>query len=654
MIKKNESLHPGGSDLTLAAAVAAGFKAGDRVLDVGCGTGVSLALLTERYGIIPRGIDCSDAAVHYASLHHPELDIKLADAGALPYDDMSFDHVLMECVLSLLTDPAAAISEALRVLKPGGSLIISTLTGQGEEPHIPGADDMTVILSEDRTADLTQYMIDSIMEYGSLGERISSESALTGIPAEMIFGCGDNCCTVDVRNAGYRLIVLRKSLAQAQNGTPVDHLVADRIGVRYEDLTQEAVEEYQIQAFRRTLSYARDHSKFYGALLKDICPDDIRTMEDIRDIPMTSESDLAGNEWQFQCINASEVDRNVTVPVLGSQPAVTEARTTGTTGRSKRISYTQEDQERSIEFINRGFMTMDCRKGERMLIFMSGQTEGSIGDMVIKAMVPLGMDIRVYGAVTDIRDAYDALMEFRPQVVEAIPWHAAALARYGTQFGNPEREFIRSVNLSADVVPDAIVKRLEDLWGCTVHRHYGTTEMAIFGGVECIHHQGYHIRPCDILYEIPENDENGYGEMLITTLDRKGMPLIRYRTGDIARFIDTQCACGCRIRRIEKFLGRKSNQIVLPGTSFYLVELAEVLYSIPEVIDFDAELTPAADDLLITIRTLPGETTEECKIREQLRCLNCSPEIRFEETTSFPGGYNLKKKVSNATPLSGV
>ena len=124
------------------------------------------------------------------------------------------------------------------------------------------------------------------------------------------------------------------------------------------------------------------------------------------------------------------------------------------------------------------------------------------------------------------------------------------------------------------------------------------------------------------------------------------MPLIRYRTGDIARFIDTPCGCGCRIRRIEKFLGRKSSLIVLPGTSFYFVELAEKLYGIPEVIDFDAALSSAdADKLALTIRTLPGETANEKKIREQLSSLNCSPEIQFEETLSFPGGYNLKKKV---------
>lgn len=671
------SLHPGGIALTRAAANAAGMQPGDSVLDLGCGTCASLEMLRDEFGIIPCGVDISDATAKKAAARYPSINVIVADVCDLPVDDRSYDHVMLECVISLLDDPHAALNEAVRVLRPGGDLIISTLTGPNDADHTAGLVSlaeleshlthlgMDMMMCEDHTADLTQYMIDSIMEYGGLEERIRAESELTGITGTSIYNC--SASTYDLRTTGYYLVIFRK-----RRGTPVDHLVAERIGITSEQLTQDAVESYQINAFRRTMRYAMDRSRFYSNLLEGIDPDNIHSMEDIKGIPSTCESDLAGNEWQFQCIGSSAVDRKVTIPVLDQAPqraslsdelsdimssGIAQASTTGTSGSRKRISYTAEDQARSIEFINRGFLTMNCTEGEKMIIYMSGTSEGSIGDLVARAMEPLRMDIRVYGAVTDIADAYDALMDFRPGVVEAIPWHAAALARYGSRYGNPEKEFIRSVNLSADVVPDAIVRRLEQLWGCTVHRHYGTTEMAIFGGVECIHHQGYHTRPCDILYEIPDTDDNGYGELLITTLDRKAMPLIRYRTGDIARFIDTPCPCGCTIRRIERFLGRKSSLITLTQGSFYLSELAEILYSIPEVIDFDAFLNSEEghESLSLTIRTLPGETADETLIRSNLQTLihadpedssdGSCPEIRFEETSSFPGGYNLKKKV---------
>lgn len=640
------SLHPGGLSLTLDGANAAGMKAGDTVLDIGCGPGTSLAFLEENLGIIPFGIDKSETSIQKALNLHPSIHAQAGDAAALPYADGTFNHVMLECILTLLEDPETALAESIRVLAPGGHLIISSLTGPGLlEPAWLTArmseSGLKLTYQEDRTKDLTQYMIDTILKYGNLGNRIQAEKELTGAS---VFDCSQQ---VDRKKTGYGLYVYQveekagsyhnakayhnaetnnnagannndetnhnaqanrnaEALAgsvkidkinpsQAGYGTPVDALVAKRIGLSPAELTQEAVEKYQLEAFRRTLRYAKENSLFYKEHLAGIDPDKIIDMKDLKTIPTTSEEDLAGNERRFQCLNASRVDRIVTVPVLGqasgrnsgSDSSMVTLPTSGTSGRQKRISYTAADQKRSIDFINRGFMTMNCKPGERMLIFMSGTSPGSIGDLVTRAMEPLQMDIRVYGAVTDIADAYKALMEFRPQVVEALPWHAAALARYGTSYGNPEKEFIRSVNLSADVVPDAIVKRLESLWSCTVHRHYGTTEMAIFGGVECLHHQGYHTRPCDILYEIPETDPDGYGELLITPLDREAMPFIRYKTGDIARFTDKPCPCGCRLRRIERFRGRMTSLISVPGASFYLADLADALYKIPEIIDFD-------------------------------------------------------------------
>ena len=684
------SLHPGGLALTYDAAKAAGMKAGDRVLDVGCGTGTSLAHLTDLFGIVPFGIDISEETVRKAGNLHPELDIRVADAGSLPFPTGSFHHVMLECVLSLLKDHKAALSEAVRVLRPGGHLIINTLTGQdvftggedcfdfdpdfsvSEQPDSLLADHgLACVFKEDRTEDLTRYMIETIMEYGGIEERVRAEQEATGAS---VFQCG---CHPDPKKTGYYIFIYKLG-----EGTPVDRLTADRIGVSPEDLTQEAVEKYQLEALKRTIRYAKERSVFYRRHLAGIDPDQIRELADICRIPTTGESDLADNEREFQCLSQSRVDRIVTVPMLdgdgdetkghGTDQELVTLPTSGTGGKRKRISYTANDQNRSVEFINRGFLTMDCREGERMLIFMSGTAPGSIGDLVARAMAPLHMDVRVYGSVTDIADAYRALTEFRPAVVEALPWHAAALARYGTRYGNPEKEYIRSVNLSADVVPDSIVERLEDLWGCSVHRHYGTTEMAIFGGVECINHKGYHTRPCDILYEIPETDPDGYGELLITTLDREAMPFIRYRTGDIAKFTDEPCPCGCRVRRIEKFKGRKSSLVILPGGAFYLSELADVLYRIPEVVDFDIVLDraeksggedPAAYACII-VRSLPGETVKTAAVEEAVHSLvsdgvdsggksNPVMCIRIEETAGFPSGYNLKKKPLTRREWSG-
>lgn len=425
-----------------------------------------------------------------------------------------------------------------------------------------------------------------------------------------------------------------------KTGTPVDELVAERMGITLPELTQEKIESHQLEAFRNVLRYVKTYSNYYREALSEIDPDEIRTWDDLKKIPYTQESDLAGNEWRFQCVKESVVSRIVTIP------------TTGTRGKRKRLSFTKADQQKSIEFIHRGYLTMGCKAGDRMLIFMSGNTPGSIGDLVKQAVEPVGMEVRVFGEVTDIRTAYEALMEYRPAIVEAIPWHAAALARYGQKFGNPEKEFIHSVNLSADVVPDMVTNRLKRLWGCTVHRHYGSTEMCIFGGVECIHQNGYHLRPSDILYEIPEPDENGMGEIVLTTFAHEAMPLIRYRTGDIGRMTDAVCGCGMPIRRLEKVWGRKSSILHVKDASFFLSELADALYTEDEVVDFGVSISEEGK-MKVTLRTLPGDMADLSRIQDNFAQIpgvkkaeeDLSVSWETEAFLAFPKGYNLKKQI---------
>ena len=141
-------------------------------------------------------------------------------------------------------------------------------------------------------------------------------------------------------------------------GTPVDALNAERMGIKPNELTHEKVTAYQLGAFRRTLSYVKEHSDFYRERFVGIDPENVLTMDDVRTIPYTTEEDLAGNEWRFQCVSSSRVSRNVTVP------------TSGTHGNRKRLSFSETDIARAVAFIYRGFLTMNCTEGEKMLVQM--------------------------------------------------------------------------------------------------------------------------------------------------------------------------------------------------------------------------------------------------------------------------------------------
>jgi phenylacetate-coenzyme A ligase PaaK-like adenylate-forming protein len=373
--------------------------------------------------------------------------------------------------------------------------------------------------------------------------------------------------------------------------TPVDQWVASKLGIPISELSQEKLTDWQIGAFRQTMRYAKDNSRFYRTLFEGFEPEEIRSLKDIERLPLTSETDLADNELAFYCVNPKSIARVVSV------------ETTGTTDRKKRLAFTDGDRRSAMAFIHVGFTTM-CAPGDRMLVMMSGGTAGSIGDTVTHALAAAGIETKVYGMVGDLADAYECIRAYEPNVIVGYPIQSAAIAKYGARFGNPESRYIKSVLMSADALPEAVRKTLNEAWGCQVFNHYGMTEMCIAGGVECEGQNGFHTRDCDLLFEIIDPDENGMGEVVLTTLGREGMPLIRYRTGDIGCFTESHCPCGSPLRRIGHLRGRKSSRIDLAtGKCIYLAEIAEVVLSDPDVIDFDCHLS-AGGRIGLELKTL--------------------------------------------------
>ena len=121
-------LRPGNFDITESAVKAAGFKEGDKVLDIGCGYGDTIRFLKDEYKLEPTGIDMNLRFVEEGSAKNPDLDIRFGDGEFLDeFSSKTFDGVFMECVLSLINIPDEALHEAYCVLKKGGKLVLSDL-----------------------------------------------------------------------------------------------------------------------------------------------------------------------------------------------------------------------------------------------------------------------------------------------------------------------------------------------------------------------------------------------------------------------------------------------------------------------------------------------------------------------------------------------
>lgn len=417
--------------------------------------------------------------------------------------------------------------------------------------------------------------------------------------------------------------------------SPIDEKIAERLGRILPDLTSEELQNAQLETIREMLARIKSESIFYKELLKDIDPEEIRSFSDFRTLPVTTEKDLAGNENVFQCVSPKDVQRIITVP------------TTGTHGKQKRLAFTLSDLKLALDFSYIAFTTF-CEDGDRILVFMSGNTPGGVGDSIRRSLEPLNAETHVYGAVENIPDAFEFMVSYAPDIIVGIPCQIAALAEYGRENG---RNFtVRNVLLSSDDVPDSICERVKKIWKCEPFRHFGMTELCLMGGCECHGHCGYHFRNLDHLIEIIDPDEEGYGELAVTTFSHQAMPLLRYKTGDIAKIGTSECVCGGRFPRIENVKGRLSNSFLTGGKRVFLRDIEEIIFSCDRVIDFECMLRNRT--LEVEIRTLPGASADTAllsDIRNSLEKLiedDISIEITSSEMTGFNLGYNAKKTLN--------
>jgi len=384
--------------------------------------------------------------------------------------------------------------------------------------------------------------------------------------------------------------------------TPLEDWIQRRIGLESgAPLTLAALARHQLAALRKSLIHAAGSSPFYRrrfAGRPGFPPEDL---QGFAALPFTSMADLAADPFDFLAVSQSAVARVVTL------------RSSGTTGPPKRLFFSTADLERTVDFFYHGMSTL-VGPGQRVLILMPGEQPGSVGQLLVEGLDRLGAAGMVHGPVLDLGAAVDAVLTHRPDCLVGIPVQVLAMARHPRGARIP-RGLVRSVLLSTDYVPEAIVEALEEAWGCRVFEHYGMTEMGYGGGVACEARDGYHLREADIFVEVvdPETGlgvpDGVSGEVVFTTLALSAMPLIRYRTGDLARFLPEPCPCGSLLRRLGKIAGRRANGAAI-GQSIRLTmsALDEALFTLPGVIDFHAELVPGEGPpgLRLTVQCAPG------------------------------------------------
>ncbi|MDR1589937.1 MAG: AMP-binding protein [Oscillospiraceae bacterium] len=421
--------------------------------------------------------------------------------------------------------------------------------------------------------------------------------------------------------------------------TPLDGWIASRLPGGA--LSPPRLAEYQLDCLRATLELVKSRSRFYAEFLRGVEPDGLASLDGLSEIPFTTPDMLAGCGADFLCVPPGDAARVVTMP------------TSGTTGAPKRVYFTPEDIELTRDFFHRGMSTL-ASPGERVMIFMPGETENGVGALLREALGRLGCEGVVYGAITDPARAARSLSDTGCTCAVGLPSQLYETAR--TRRGAPGVR-VRNVLLSADYVPRAVSAGIARAWGCRVFDHYGMTEMGFGGGVECSARGGYHMREADMIFEIvdphtgrPARD-GAYGEVVFTTLTRRGMPLVRYRTGDRSRRITQACACGTSLGRLERVSGRVRDALRLrSGRTLSISQLDDAVYTCGSVAAYDAALVTraGADCLLLTVRPIDGSKPDPDELAHTLRSSGSlsglfedgrmALEIRTGETRALPSG----------------
>ncbi|MCQ2501483.1 MAG: hypothetical protein MJ117_09080, partial [Lachnospiraceae bacterium] len=316
----------------------------------------------------------------------------------------------------------------------------------------------------------------------------------------------------------------------------------------YEDLFSIPIEE-KISLLNQQIAYARENSSFYSYLPEK----PLESLEDLKMIPTISCADLLESLDEMTCTPPWKIKRMVTL------------MTSGSTAAPKRLAFSERDLEGTVEFFHHGMHCL-CETGESVGIFMPGSNPDGLSDLLSRAVLRFGAKPCVYGIIRDFEDAIRFCRERQLAVLVGFPVQIRQLALMMPDF-RP-----RCVLLSADYCAKSAIATIEKYWECRAFVHYGITESGLGCAVETPLEEGM-IPRSDVLLEV--SDE---GELLLTTLKREALPLIRYRTGDLAEIRED----GNLVRvfgRIDERNGRVS-----------ITQLDEILLGFDEILNYEAVL----------------------------------------------------------------
>jgi phenylacetate-CoA ligase len=327
-----------------------------------------------------------------------------------------------------------------------------------------------------------------------------------------------------------------------------------------EALPRSLIRRIQADAFREVVRYTASRQKFFARKLreKQVDPASVRVPADLGEIFTRPEDLLRNPPEDFLCRTPQAV-----------------FETTGTSGGSKKTYFGYDELDMAAQYEAAAMYKNGMRPGDRVICTFDAAYWISSW-ITFLGCKRTGVFCSAIGKPTP-RDAYQRFADFRYNIIVADPTWLVRLSEIAEKEGTFPIKFILA---AGDRMTDVYRRYVESVWKAPVILGYGSTEMGGGAGMECHLRQGYHLDEYNFYFEILDPDEEGYGELVVTTLSRRTMPLIRYRVRDVARFIEEPCACGVTLRRLSRIKGRRDEMVVMGAGNMHPEIFERVLHDV--------------------------------------------------------------------------
>jgi len=371
----------------------------------------------------------------------------------------------------------------------------------------------------------------------------------------------------------------------------------DRILKPLETMDPQALAELQLERLKKQLDYVYRRSPFYRKKFEKagLLPGDIHSIDDFRHIPFTTKDELRQCNNEFICVENKDI--------------VDIGATTGTTGPPVILPATKKDWDGVVETVMRCLVGLDVTEQDVFQISVAFDQLFSAAPMFDDALKKMGVTTLRMGP-GNIRRQLEIMKRVGATVIFATTDFLLLAGEEAKKLDfDPRRDFklrlaiLVGQNLyTEDWQPNIQNRRIREMWGVEVYSDYGSMEM-LASFVECKQHGGHHVFADHFLIETvdPETGtplpSGEMGELVATHLTREGMPLVRFRQGDITKVETSRCSCGRTTPRIMAAIGRVDQMLKVKGSSVYPEQIEEALLGVKGVTAYVIEAYTDAQDI---------------------------------------------------------